>query len=60
MIENKPVTLKEMDEDFLYRLYLLAKTYGHEGDYTEVKDFVDFAYRIAKKQSPSNADYEPF
>jgi len=60
MIENKPITPKELDEDFLFRLYLLARTYGHEGDYEAVKDFVDFGFKLAQKQSPSNEEYTPF
>jgi len=60
MIETKPVTPKELDEDFLFRLYLLAKTYGNRGNYDEVKNFVDFGFQVAKKQSPSDEEYTPF
>ncbi len=60
MIENKPITPKELDEDFLFRLYLLARTYGNKGDFNEIKNFVDYAFQVAQKQSPSDEEYEPF
>jgi len=61
-MENKPISFKELDEEFLAKLFLLAKTYGdRNGDFETVKDFVDFAFQEGKKLSPSDAEYNaPF
>jgi len=62
MLDNKPITFKELDDIFLAKLFLLAKTYGDRNESFEaVKDFVDFGYVEGQKLSPSDADYsEPF
>ena len=58
MIEHKKMTYKEMDDEFLLKLLLLAKTY--EGTNDDVKNFVDFAFMLGKQQQPTDIDYITF
>lgn len=55
-----PITRNELDDEFLRKLFLLGKTYGWSGDYVEVKDFIDYAFKMSGNISPTDAEYEPF
>lgn len=57
---TKPITQKDLDDEFLRKLITLAKTRGWYGDYSEVCDFVDFAFKLSGNIPPSSKDYEPF
>lgn len=57
---TQPIDPKDLNDEFLRMLFVLAKTYGHSGDYTEVKDFVDFAFKKSGQISPTDIEYEPF
>jgi hypothetical protein len=57
---NHPITKKNIDLKFLETLLVLGKTYGGKGNYTEVKDFIDFSFKLANQSPPSEKDYEPF
>jgi len=35
-----------LDKDFLAKLKEIAKLYGWNGDYTEIKDFVSYLYSV--------------
>lgn len=57
---TKPITRKELDDEFLKKLFILGKTYGSSGDYVEVKDFIDYAFKMSGNICPSDLEYEPF
>ena len=57
---NVPITPNDLNHEFLRKLYVLGKTYGNNGDYEEVKDFITYAFSLAKEISPSDTEYEPF
>ena len=48
-----------IDGDFLYTLRKAARTYGHEGDYQAVVDFVNWCHRsIGIMEMPPLEPYE--
>lgn len=58
---TQKLSRKELNEEFLTKLLILAKTHANDSEnYEIVKDFVDFAYIEAKQSGPSDIDYEPF
>ena len=46
--------------DFLERLINLARTYGHQGDYVCIKDFVWWCHEEYGEQRPTDEELEPF
>lgn len=46
--------------DFLKRLIERARTYGHQGNYVCVKDFVRWCHEEYGEQPPTDEELEPF
>lgn len=46
--------------DFLERLIERARSYGHQGDYVCVRDFVRWCYEEYGEQPPIDEELEPF
>lgn len=46
--------------DFLKRLVNLARTYGHQGDYVCVRDFVRWCHEEYDEQPSTDEELEPF
>lgn len=57
---TKPITRDDLDDVFLRKLFVLSKTYGNNGDYDEIKDFVSYAFNVAKHIGPSDEELKPF
>lgn len=57
---DKPIESSAIDDVFLRKLFVLGKTYGWSGDYVEIKDFIDYAFKLANHISPSDKEFEPF
>ena len=48
------------DDEFLKQLVEEAKLYGWDGDYTEVRWFVEAVFRRRGKQPPRPDELEPY
>ena len=46
--------------DFLERLIERARSYGHQGDYVCVRDFVRWCHTEYDEQPPPDEELEPF
>lgn len=56
----KAQLITQTDTAFLKELVEQARKYGWDGDYVEVRDFVQHCFREANKTPPTNAKLEPY
>lgn len=47
------------NEEFLTELVNVARRYGWDGDYVEVRDFVKWCHELFGKTPPSDKELEP-